>query len=649
MNENPAGSAAKGKRTPHIPLDKRDPSTVRAVILARESSGPDVDTQVRRCQDFIAERGWTLVADPFAYAERNVSGVKKRPRPVLTAALTLAQQHMIDVIVASEYERVDRNSDRRAVWKATAERFGVEFRFANLPPTGKLADDMASRIVGAVRDVLGELEAERIRERTWPGRVRRFEAGLPGSGRFGPPYGFTWRPKRDGEKTYSGYEIIPDEFPRVQSWYERLDTDETVTLRQIVCDLNDAAITTPSGTGQWRIGTVSGILRHPVYSGRARLLRYATAWEKRPDEHGELWDERRTTDRLRDADAWETETLPLAAGVVPTPYLVSVERWERVQARIAHLRTNGGRLARETSTRPCEATLLHGGLARCAHCGAAMSRVWPSDSPLAYYRCSRKSNDPGTTCKRHYISARALDRLTLDLIAHVLGDPETLVAWADANESHLTDATQAVALADATVDALRTRLDDLTEDAARYRRVLAALDARKDADEIALYNVKLQQVAAAREQAQADLAAATPGRDHAREREWLFHALRYWSDPLPRKQSVHGEDDSKPLATVLAHIGDVPLLSPQTGAIADALHAMPFDLKRRLVRDLRVVALVSRPLPHVAHAPRGLIAKRVVVRVGELEVRLCDDEQGRHGAYVQNIRMFGRPSHSTGT
>lgn len=345
----------------YVPIDDRPPAEIRAVILARESAGPEVTTQVKRCQDFIAERGWTLVADPLAYAELNTSGIKKRPRPVLTAALALAQAHKIDVIVASEYERLDRDSDRRAVWRATAARFGVEFRFANLPPTGKRADTMESRIVDAVRDVMGELEAQKLRERTLPGMQRRYEAGLPGGGRGGAPYGYKWRPKAQGEKTYSGFEIDPEKYERVQSWFERLDLDEHLTLREITRELTAAGVPTPSGTSNnWKPGTVSYILKNPLYCGRARLLRYRTDWEKQKDEHGELWDTRRITDRLRDAEAWESETLPLAEGVVPQPYMVSVERWERVQKRITELSSWGGKGNRHPDHHE-DATLLHGG------------------------------------------------------------------------------------------------------------------------------------------------------------------------------------------------------------------------------------------------------------------------------------------------
>ena len=453
------------ERTVRVPIDQRDPASVRAVILARESTGPNVDTQISRCLEFVSERGWTLVADAYAFAERDTSGIKKVPRPVLNAVLMLAEQRKIDVIVCSEYERVDRLADRRAVWKATAEKFGCEFRFANLPPTGKLPDTMESRIVGAVRDVMGELEAARLRERTLPGMMRRAEAGLPGSGRSGPAYGYRWRPKRDDEKKYSAYELVPEAAERVRSWYERLDTDESATLRQIARELCNEAVPTPSRKSQWTPGAVAYILKNPIYCGRARLLRYSVTWEKRPDDNGELWDERHVTDRLHDASAWESETLPLAEGVVPQPYLVSVELWERVQQRIIQLRGNGGKLNRHEY--PADATLLHGGFVRCQECGSAMSRYWHKSQRggrKPYYRCAVRSN-LFNTCPSPIVPAVKLDNMVLGIVASVLADPETLCDWADANESQIEHATREVALADATLEALRSRVSDLSDDA----------------------------------------------------------------------------------------------------------------------------------------------------------------------------------------
>jgi hypothetical protein len=298
-----------------------------------------------------------------------------------------------------------------------------------------------------------------------------------------------------------------------------------------------------------------------------------------------------------------------------------------VQQRIAALQSQGGKLGRYEEY-PADATLLQGGFVRCAHCNAVMTRYWHRSqraSRFPYYRCSTRTVNPNSTCPSPMIPAQKLDRLVLEIVAYVMSNAETLCDWADANEQQFTQATQEVALADATLDALRKRLDDLTADAARYRRVLDALDSVKDAADIESYRDKLEHVAQKREQTEADLVTALPKRDHAQQREWLFHALRYWSQELPKRENI---TLVPPMTTVLPRIGDSLLLTPETAAISNALHAMPYELKRRLLRDLQVVARVNRPRSREERAERGLtpLAERFVVRVGELQLRLSARE-----------------------
>jgi hypothetical protein len=77
-------------------------------------------------------------------------------------------------------------------------------------------------------------------------------------------------------------------------------------------------------------------------------------------------------------------------------------------------------------------------------------------------------------------------------------------------------------------------------------------------------------------------------------------------------------------------------LKPDDDAIFNALDAMPHDLKRRLLRDLNVQILVSRPRSRDERQQNGLtpLAERVVARVGELELRLSTDA---HGGLVNGI------------
>src|SRR5467141_2777057 len=92
------------ERTVYVPIDERDPATVRALILARTSnpSGTqeDVESQVDQCHAFIRTMGWHLIHPDnlYAYAETK-SGMRNVRRPVLKKVLWMAQQDKVDVIV----------------------------------------------------------------------------------------------------------------------------------------------------------------------------------------------------------------------------------------------------------------------------------------------------------------------------------------------------------------------------------------------------------------------------------------------------------------------------------------------------------------------------------------------------------------------
>jgi site-specific DNA recombinase len=262
--------------TEYVPVEERDPSHVRAVIVARKSKNgveSDVQSQVEASQQFIEQRGWTLVADPYQYAEIGKSGRYNVVRKMLEAVLLLAQQKKVDVIVAREPERLSRTSERRAFYIELCKSWGVEWRFANLQPDGKLPDTLEGKLMGMVTELYGELEAARIAERTAPGQERRYAAGLPHGGRYGPPYGYKWRPKALDEKTYSAYLEDPEKAAIVREIYTRFATDESTTGRSLAAELNARGIPSPGGKS-WSRSHLIAMIRNPIYCGQGRRKRW---------------------------------------------------------------------------------------------------------------------------------------------------------------------------------------------------------------------------------------------------------------------------------------------------------------------------------------------------------------------------------------
>jgi DNA invertase Pin-like site-specific DNA recombinase len=179
------GAQHSGKRSEHttfIPLDQRDPATVRVAILARSSDTSakpeDMEGQVRQCEEFVAEMGWPPARYVFTEAK---SGIRNVERPIIDQLLALCKRGEVDVIVAREFQRVDRTKVRRYQIVQTAADFGVEFRYANLASEGgKMADTWEWRLIRDVVEELGEIERNTTVERLGAAKRRRFEDGQSG-------------------------------------------------------------------------------------------------------------------------------------------------------------------------------------------------------------------------------------------------------------------------------------------------------------------------------------------------------------------------------------------------------------------------------------------------------------------------------------
>ncbi len=293
-------TSSKANHTPHIPLDDRDPATVRAVILARlsDEGGKDspIKSQIAACREFLARKGWTLVAEPFSEKK---SGFRNVRRAALAEVEALIAERAIDVVVVNDFERLARTEERRYAALYHARRFGCEYRFASLGADGKLDETPMAKPYGAMLQAFGEIERDKIFARTMRGRMHRAARGVPSSGRGGPAYGYQFV----GERPYQTWARRDDEADLLLWIAETLVSDERATAR---------GITTREGY-KWSGQTITQKLRNPIYAGRGRLLRWKSEWQQvTDDETGEIFEQRARV--RRDATRRSTPTAQTPAG-----------------------------------------------------------------------------------------------------------------------------------------------------------------------------------------------------------------------------------------------------------------------------------------------------------------------------------------------
>ena len=113
-------------------------------------------------------------------------------RQGLDAVEHLIQQREVDVVVVLNWERLARKIERRHAALYLAHRYGVEYRFAELVPEGKLPDTLEARIAAPILEAYGEINREKRVSDTKRGRLKLAAQGLPAGGRGGPPYGFRY-------------------------------------------------------------------------------------------------------------------------------------------------------------------------------------------------------------------------------------------------------------------------------------------------------------------------------------------------------------------------------------------------------------------------------------------------------------------------
>ena len=609
----------------------------------------DVQSQVEECQALIARTGWTLGADPYAYTEKHKSGYYRVERPVLDAVLQLAQRGEVDVIVAREMERVSRTKAGRYQAIGTAAKYGAEFRFANLPPNGKHPNTTEGKLYLAMLEEFGEMERDRIVERTAPGRERRLAAGIPSGGRFGPTYGYRW-PDKNGAKTNDAFVEVPEESAIIRELYARI-SDGDASAHKLARELGARGVPTPSGRGEWSASQIIRLIRNPIYCGRGRTKRWETVRTTIVNsETREVYDYATSRDRTR-RDTYVEETYPIDANRAPA--LVTPEVWDRAQAAMNEKKNFYGKLGRWNSPHPVEATLLHGGYVRCARCGSPMVRQWAKVVNGPRYRCVQRGNNPNHPCVMHNISATIVDDMTLRTIAQTLANPEQIIALADAADERAVDAADAVEMVDTKLAVQRELEVEIERARADHLAAIAALGALAGhEDMVAKLRAELVQLDRDAEQAQAAHERALPEHEcalrrqrmldrisHFRNRQTILDLSRFDQDGTATLTNIPGSGER-----VLERMLDLTAAADLLGMSEDEVRALglhtvaddeegwveqieteevlyrlfknaPYERLRQMIDDLGVRVTVAPPWAKEARAIRGYTPAEARVRV----------------------------------
>ena len=254
-----------------------------------------IPTQIQAARKIAAQRGWTLVHEP--YVDAGISGTKLEERKGLQRMLRDADQGKFDLLILYDNDRLSRKGSVGARVYDRLDQAGVQVYSIHQPvepqPPGTYdpEEDDTGLITRSLGSLSSELSLRSLHRRVRLGKERRARAGYTGSG---VPYGYrvTYRYGPDGrlEKLRQPH---PQEAPLVPRLFEEYRQGKS--LLDLAQALNREGVPTKKGR-VWCSQTVRSILRNPVYCGEVvygltrfrhgkRMRQDPSQWIRVPGKH----------------------------------------------------------------------------------------------------------------------------------------------------------------------------------------------------------------------------------------------------------------------------------------------------------------------------------------------------------------------------
>jgi site-specific DNA recombinase len=356
----------------HVFFEEREESLLRVCLYTRistdeENQPTSLHSQRERLEAFVAsQEGWRVVA----HEEDRATGTKL-DRPGLQAALQLAREGTIDLLLVYRVDRLSRKVRQLAQLAEELDRAGVSLRSATEPfDTGAAAGRMMLQMLA----VFAEFEHATIVDRITSGIERRAKEGRWASGRVAFGY------RRNPEKL-----VVSDEreAPVVKRIF-RLYTEDRLGTTSIARLLTDEHA--PAPARGWQPAVVQWLLQNEAYLGRVN---------------------------------WRGQSFPgLHEPLVDEPTF---------QAAQALLRERGEDLTRRRGNR---FEFLLSGVIRCGRCGRAYVGMSAKGNGglYHYYACSGRQKLGSKACDGERLNRDKLEHAVLNQLAGLYRDGDLIGA-----------------------------------------------------------------------------------------------------------------------------------------------------------------------------------------------------------------------------
>lgn len=388
--------------------------TIRVALYARVSSEKQADeltiqSQVAALRERISQDGMQI-DDELCFCDEGYSG-STVIRPALEKLRDVAHCGGIDRVYVHSPDRLARKYAYQVVLLEEFSKCQVEVVFLNdiaaqRSPEGELLLQM--------QGMIAEYERAKILERTRRGR--RFAARQGKISALGhAPYGYRYVTRQEGGGE-ARYEVVPEQARLVRAMFSWVAV-EGLSLADVVHQLAERGIPSPTGKHWWDRSTVRGILLQPAYTGIAKYGK--SRLEPRKNQRRP----KRGDPAIPRQEQVARSTAPEEQEDVPVPAIINVEWFEAVAAKLEENR----RRYREQKKGTIH---LLSGLLVCHRCGSAYCgrRFRSRDGHYIYYRClgtDKYRHGGEAVCTNKVVHRCVEDAVWSDLCA-LLKDPERL-------------------------------------------------------------------------------------------------------------------------------------------------------------------------------------------------------------------------------
>ena len=375
-----------------------DPGPTRVVLYCRgstdgqEDDGTSLESQSTALQAFADRAGFRVVD-----VARDTASGYSLDRPGLERIRGQLRNRHADMLVAYAVDRLSRNQTHIAVLLDESEQYGYQLQFV----TETLENTAVGKFLLSARAFAGELEREKIAERTMRGKLERARAGQMPQGTNTGCYGYLYHPET---KTRS---LHPDQALVVARIFLRFL--ETRSCHGVSVELNNDGIPAMGG-GKWHPLTLRRMLQNETYAGHTYFGQRSFVSRRDP-----LTGKKRSILIDHPREKW-TE-IP---GV--SPAIISQETYDRTQQLLADP------IRQRPPKQPDSFALV--GRIRCGACQSALTGHTVSRPPhfYRYYRCTHyTSRTRAFACDAKQLHTDTVERIVWERLGIILADPAMIL------------------------------------------------------------------------------------------------------------------------------------------------------------------------------------------------------------------------------